>query len=261
MKNKILIVLTVVCLLAFLLGAGMLGYYFWGMSQGRKGVNDLRAQRPGMAVAENAPSEDLPSLEEQLLLANAALHAQNPDFAAWLTVDGTAIDYPVMYTPDNLEYYLRRSFNKEYNTHGTPFLAHGCDPAADPEPDNLTIYGHNIQTGDMFADLLKYSEKDYWEGHRTIQFSTLTEVRTYEIVSCFYTVLDDADPNQFRYDHFVYAQTPQEFDDFMGRVESLQYYDTGIDCEYGDKLLTLSTCASSTNSNGERVVVVARQIA
>lgn len=258
--SVVLRVFTVLSLLLFLAGAGTLGYYLVSMQQARGKVETLRAARPQPPAAGVSAPAEAASFSEAVLQANRELHAQNPDFAAWITVDGTAIDYPVMYTPNDMEYYLRRSFDKEYSTHGTPFLASGCNPA-DAELDNMTIYGHNIQTGDMFGDLQKFKKEEFWQEHRTLQLSTLTNIYTYEIFACFTTDVSEENPNLFRYDHFVKAAAAQEYDNYVSRVNSLAYYDTGIQCEYGDKLLTLSTCASSTNSDGVRTVVVAKRIA
>lgn len=84
------------------------------------------------------------------------LIAKNPDCVAWVRIDDTKIDYPIMQTKDNPEYYLRRNFKKEYSYTGTPFLDAACDMN---EGVNLIVYGHNMRDGTMFADLLKYKQK------------------------------------------------------------------------------------------------------
>lgn len=257
-KNRLLTVLLVLSILLFLVGASMLGYYGYYMMKGRSGVDTLRAGRPGYSNNAGTLAGGEASNEERILQANAELHAQNPDFAAWITVDGTRIDYPVMYTPDDPEFYLHRSFDKEYSMQGTPFLAPGANPANNP--DNVTVYGHNMRSGDMFADVYKFADKAFWDEHHTIQFSTLTDVYTYEVFAYFFTVLDDADPNIFRYDLFTHAADAAEFDAFVNRVQSLAYYDTGIDVQYKDKLITLSTCATGDSTDGKRVVIVAKRV-
>ena len=52
----------------------------------------------------------------------AALHKKNSDIAGWIKIDDTRVDYPVMWTPDDPEFYLRRNFQKEESVAGTPFL-------------------------------------------------------------------------------------------------------------------------------------------
>ena len=76
-----------------------------------------------------------------------ALHEENPDCIGWLTIDGTRIDYPVMYRPGDKNYYLHRDFNGEYSANGCLFLAEECVPG---NSDNLIIYGHHMNSGKMF---------------------------------------------------------------------------------------------------------------
>ena len=94
----------------------------------------------------------------------SGLYAQNSDLVGWIRVDGTRIDYPVMQTPDNPEYYLHRDFNKEYSDSGTPFLDANSRIGG---TWNWIIYGHNMKFGTMFHDLQKYDSKEFWDAHKT----------------------------------------------------------------------------------------------
>ena len=94
----------------------------------------------------------------------SGLYAQNSDLVGWIRVDGTRIDYPVMQTPDNPEYYLHRDFNKEYSDSGTPFLDANSRIGG---TWNRIIYGHNMKFGTMFHDLQKYDSKEFWDAHKT----------------------------------------------------------------------------------------------
>ena len=79
-----------------------------------------------------------------------ALHGENPDCIAWLSIEGTVIDYPVMYRPQDKNYYLKRDFYGEWSANGSLFVAEHCDPNT---CDNLIIYGHHMNSGKMFAAL------------------------------------------------------------------------------------------------------------
>lgn len=94
----------------------------------------------------------------------AALKEQNPDFFGWISIEDTKINYPVMHTPDDPEYYLRRDFYGGYSQSGVPFLSASCYEGC----GNYLIYGHNMNNGTMFASLLSYADRDYWEKHPTI---------------------------------------------------------------------------------------------
>lgn len=195
-------------------------------------------------ITEIQPKED-----ERIL----ALQQENPDCIGWLTIDGTAIDYPVMYRPPDINYYLRRDFYGNYSVNGSLFLSELCDPA---DSDNLIIYGHHMKSGKMFADLEKYKKKSFYEEHPQISFRTLYGEQTYQIISVFCTQVHTE--NDFPYYRFGKAANEKEYEQFVDECTARALYDTGIHAEYGDKLLTLSTCEYS-RENG-RLVVVAKHI-
>ena len=129
----------------------------------------------------------------------------------------------------------------------------------DAPSDNLVIYGHHMNDKSMFAGLMKYADKSFWKKHNTIQFDTLTEKGKYEVVAAFKTEVYTDSPNSFRYYDFVNAETADDFNAYIAKCKELAIYDTGVNVEYGDKLITLSTCEYSRN-NG-RMVVVAKKAA
>ena len=124
--------------------------------------------------------------------------------------------------------------------------------------DNIIIYGHHMNDGSMFAGLMKYKEQSFWEEHKTISFDTLTDRCEYEVVAVFKTVVYTDSAESFRYYQFTDAENEAEFDEYIAKCKELALYDTGISAEYGDKLITLSTCEYSRN-NG-RLVVVAKRV-
>lgn len=115
-----------------------------------------------------------------------------------------------------------------------------------------------MNNGSMFADLEKFKDEDFWRGHKTIAFHTLTEKNEYEILAVFKTVVYTDSPEAFKYYRFTDAQSPEEFDAYIDKCKELSLYDTGVSAEYGDKLITLSTCEYS-RTNG-RIVVVAKKV-
>lgn len=185
----------------------------------------------------------------------ADLKEQNPDFFGWISIEDTKINYPVMHTPDDPEYYLRRDFYGEYSQSGVPFLSASCYEGC----GNYLIYGHNMNNGTMFASLLFYADRDYWEKHPTIRFDTLTSSGEYEVMAAFYSkVYSQDDSGVFRYYQYTDLSDFAVFSDYTAQVQETALYDTGVYAEYGDHLLTLSTCSYHTE-NG-RFVVVARKV-
>lgn len=176
------------------------------------------------------------------------LKSQNDDFIGWIKIDNTNINYPVMQssTPN---FYLRKNFNKEYSYYGTPYISELC--SAD-KSDNLIIYAHNMKNHQMFGDLEKYKSKDFYTNHKYIQFDTLNNQGTYEIISVFKTTA-----NGFDYQNYTDFTDEEQFNTFMDKCKSLSLYETETNSVYGDRLITLSTCEYSRKDG--RLVVIAKQ--
>lgn len=185
------------------------------------------------------------------------LYLQNNDMVGWIKIEDTKINYPVMQSKDNPNFYLKHGFDKAYTDYGCPYIQENCD--VDIPSDNLIIYGHNMKDSSMFSGLMNYTDKSFWESHKTISFDTLTEKCNYEVIAVFKTVVYTDSPESFKYYQFVNADTADEFNAYITKCKELALYDTGVTAEYGDKLITLSTCEYSRN-NG-RMVVVAKKMA
>ena len=181
----------------------------------------------------------------------SALFDQNNDFIGWICIEGTNVNYPVMQTPDNPDYYLKHSFEKTYSDYGVPYIEESCAVGLS---NNVVIYGHHMKNGSMFADLCKYTDKDFYEEHKTIQFDTLSTLGKYEVVAVFKF---NTNKETFKYNECC-TMNEEAFKEFMSQVHERELYDTGVDAEYGDQLLTLSTC-EYTYTNG-RLVVIAKKV-
>ncbi len=183
------------------------------------------------------------------------LYNKNKRLIGWLKIDDTNIDYPVMQTTNN-EYYLDHNFNQEYDKNGSLFLDKDCDVVH--RNTNLIIYGHHMKSGRMFGNLNSYSSREYGEKHSRIQFDTIYEKGTYEVMYVFRSRIYNEDEVVFKYYQFLNADSAVEFDSYMQEMAALSLYDTGVTASYGDELLTLSTCDSSETDG--RFVVVAKKV-
>ena len=195
-----------------------------------------------------------PNIDDTVLFEYQPLYEINRDMVGWIQIEGTAIDYPVVQTPDSPNFYLRRNFYKEDATCGTIYAREACD--INLPSDNVTLYGHNMRNGTMFADLHKYKQKSFWEKHRYVNFDTLNEYRTYEIFAVFKTTADLT--KGFTYHIYDTFATEKAFNEYVSTCKNMDLYDTGVMPVYGDKLLTLSTC-DKTIADG-RLVVVCRLV-
>ena len=182
---------------------------------------------------------------------DGALYEQNIDFVGWIQIDGTNINYPVMQTPDNPDYYLKHSFEKTWSDYGVPYLDEACVIG---QSNNLVIYGHHMSNGSMFCDLELYSDPAFCMEHPVIRFDTLSSFGEYEVIAVFRY---NTNQETFRYDREVNMDETR-FSWFMEQVHARELFSTGKDVSFGDQLLTLSTC-EYTYKNG-RLVVVARKV-
>lgn len=180
---------------------------------------------------------------------------QNPDLVGWIKVEDTKINYPVLQSsPDNKDYYIDHDFYHRPRGAGAIYVRETCDVFA--PSDNVTIYGHHMKDMSMFAGLDYYVEKSFWETHQTFTFDTLFEHHTYQVMAIFRTSANIGEG--FSYHQFENAADEEEFNVFIDTVKALALYDTGVDAQYGDKMVCLSTCEYSLD-NG-RLVLVAKRI-
>ena len=189
----------------------------------------------------------------------AALYAQNSDFIGWLTIPGTNIDYPVMQTNDN-DYYLHRDFDGREVFEGTLFADYRGKITPDGMPQNTVIYGHNMLMKYQFSALQNYKKDiEFLKMSPTVEFNTLYADAKYKIISVFLVNWLPKDGDVFKYNSTNYFKNQAEFFDFVLECKDRSLYDTGVDIEYGDEFLTLSTCDKSTYMD-LRLVVVARKV-
>ena len=255
MKKKICIILIVVFVALFSTSAYFIFDHYRQEAQQAELYDSLADMVDCAADTEEEPAEPVLYTEEKTVLPELAeLYQQNGDLAGWIRIEDTNINYPVMHTPDNPDFYLKHGFDKEYSDYGCPYVQENCDVKL--PSDNVIIYGHHIKGGRMFGVLENYKDKEFYEKHRIIQFDTLKERGEYEIVSVFKTVAYN--PEGYRYYDFVDAEHEREFAAYVEKCKEIALYDTGVTAEYGDRLITLSTCEYSAK-NG-RLVVVAKRI-
>lgn len=240
-KNKkyiFILILIIISILAFT-------YYKFHTNKNKNILNDIKIDETQITETK---TERMLQLEE--------LKKQNNDIVAWLEIPDTKINFPVLQTTDN-EYYMTHTYKKEYSSDGSIFLDKDYD--WDLPSSNLLIYGHNNRNGNMFEDLLKYEDESYYKEHPTIEFTTLDEDCEYEIISVFKSrVYYKSEQNVFRYYFFVNAENEEEYNYYVEESKKASLYDTGKIAEYGEQLLTLSTCEYSQEDG--RFVIVARKI-
>lgn len=227
-----------ICFIIFAVVLCYLIYNFNVDSQDQKQFDDM-AQT--VTLEEDDDDNEADSGVESLIV-------ENPDCIGWVRISGTEIDYPIMQTKNNPQYYLHRGFDKQYSYLGTPFMDSRCDINYD---NNLIVYGHNMKDGKMFADLLKYREHSYFKEHNIIHFITPNGVQKYEVIAVCKVKNDD--------EWYGYTcQTDKEsFSNLISYIKNKSLYLSQNEIQYGDYFLTLSTCEYS-QTNG-RIIVIAKR--
>lgn len=190
-----------------------------------------------------------------ILTEYQTLYSLNKRLIGWVKIDDTYIDYPVLQTVNN-DYYLNHNFDQEEDKNGSIFLDKDC--SIYPRSTNLILYGHHMRSGRMFGQLNKYSSEKFYKEHKYIQFDTIYEKGTYEVMYVFRSKIYEESEIVFKYYQFTDAVSETEFESNMMQMADMSLYDTGISAEYGDELLTLSTCDYYTSDG--RFVVVAKKI-
>lgn len=227
--------------ICFIIFAVVLCYLIYNFNVDSQDQNQFDDMAQTVTLEEDDDDNEADSGVESLI-------AENPDCIGWVRISGTKIDYPIMQTKNNPQYYLRRGFDKQYSYLGTPFMDSRCDINYD---NNLIVYGHNMKDGKMFADLLKYRDKSYCREHNTINFITPNGVHEYEVIAVCKVKNDD--------EWYGYTcQTDKEsFSNLISYIKNKSLYFTEESVEYGDYFLTLSTCEYS-QTNG-RIIAIAKR--
>lgn len=256
MKRKLLIYGAAFCAALFLFSGAMLFREIHDRQQSAEAFESVAGlvQEDSELPAPDSQMEETPAPELTAFEKYAEVFAQNGDLIGWISIPGTRIDYPVMQTKHNPDYYLKHSFQKAYSNYGVPYTAESCD--ADIS-DNMVLYGHHMNNGSMFSDLCKYEDEDFYKEHKTIRFDTLGGYGEYEVIAAFKTAAYSE--QGFKYYDFVHAESETAFEEYIAGCKELALYDTGVTTEYGDRLITLSTCEYS-QQNGRMVVVAKKTV-
>lgn len=181
----------------------------------------------------------------------------NSDIVGWLEIANTSISYPVLQGKDN-SYYMTHNYKKEKSKEGSLFLDKYYD--LEKYNSNLLIYGHNnLGSTEMFNQLIEYKDENFLKTHKNIRYTTDTQDYEYEIISVFLSkVYNKDEKNVFRYYYYIDLNDEEKFNEYIINIKKDSLYEIEATAEYGDELITLSTCEYSVKDG--RFVVVAKKI-
>lgn len=197
---------------------------------------------------ETEPEEEKPPVE--IPIDFAALQEQNPDVYAWIQIQDTNIDYPVLQKEGDNGYYLNHTIDGEEKTEGSIFTEDYN--STDFEDSNTVIYGHDMKNGSMFQNLLNYQDKEFFDNHKEVIIYTPDAIRHYQVFAAY--LYDDRHIMQ-SFDFNIKSVYQAYLDSIFSIRDMNAQIDTSTEVSADDKIITLSTCYG--NQSDKRFIVQA----
>ena len=194
-------------------------------------------------IAESVTINEDTNEEKKYKINFEELKQKNSDTVAWLKVENTNIEFPIVQANNN-SYYLTHNFDKKYNVAGWIFADY--KNKLDGTDRNIVVYGHNMRNNSMFGSLKDVITEEWYnnEENKYITFVTENDYQTYQVFSVYQIKTED-----------YYIKTEfksNEFTEFIDTITKRSKKDFGINVSKEDTILTLSTCS---NNNKYRVVL------
>lgn len=199
---------------------------------------------------------------------------ENPDMVGWIKIDKTQVDYPILLDPGAIpentpyygpegyggnSYYIHRDLDRSYKKAGSLFMdfRDNFGSSEAEQSENIVIYGHNMLDGSMFGDLRKYrTDYSFYEKAPFIELSS--NYKDYDYVIFSFIRIDGGENAEFRYWDMEELDDKETFDYYVNVFNDEALIETGVDVRYGDKILTLQTCADRYDD--ERFLIAARRL-
>lgn len=246
------IAILVLGVLIFVLGIG------WYLNRKvETAVEEIQETQQEQTTEPEIEPQDELIISDTILPKFEEYYAQNDDLVGWIKVPNTLIDYPIVQAEDN-DFYLHRDFEKNYLFDGIPFMDFRNILKPDLY-DNTLIYGHNMGLkGTMFTELMRYKNIDFYKKSPLIQMDTLYHESQWKVIAVYEANTEPQYGEVFEYYNFVLAQNEAEFQAHLDEIYKRSYYTTGVDVQYGDKLITLQTCLNDKYDT--KLIVTARRV-
>lgn len=243
-------IIFIICLLVLI--AALSAAVFYKIRQNRRtaAYEDLASEVA--VVQEEEPDieeeeEEEPEPEEttpEIPVDFELLWEQNPDIYAWIHIEDTQVDYPILHSEDNEDYYLDHTVDGESGLPGSIYTQYSYNQSF--ETDNVTvIYGHNMRNDSMFGGLSEYLDEDYREAHSEIQIYTPEHIYTYTIV-CAVTY-----DNRHILAYFNNCTLEEDYGNFLESLQSERQLPSWLADPLGvtteDRMIILSTCNDNSS--------------
>lgn len=263
MKNKFRMILLFICGLIFATSVFFIIYTKYKAYEEEKIIEQIQQEKDSNSISEEDKqekegenkSEDLKE-ENNILPKYQELYKENQDLIGWISIEGTEINYPVMFTPQDPNYYLYKNWKKEDSNSGSIFI----DGRTTQNTENIIVYGHKMKNGSMFGSLEKYKDEEYYQEHRIIEFDSIYQERTFEIIAVSKAIIyyDEVPKNEYLFYENVELDNEEKFNEYIDYMKENSYFEIEESAKYGDQLITLCTC--DYWAKDARLLIVAKEI-
>ena len=182
-------------------------------------------------IAQEAQKEERDSIVPEIDFA--ALKAVNEDVVGWLYLPDTVISYPVVQGEDN-SYYLKHLIDGTYNVNGCLFMDYKNQ--RNLMDDNTLIYGHHMDSGKMFASLVKYKNQEFYDAHPVLYFLTEDVVYQIELFAGYTTTADSGA-------YMISLSMREEKIEWLKEMFHSSDFFADVTVSALDHIVTFSTCA------------------
>ncbi len=204
-----------------------------------------------------------------------AMSKVNADYIAWMKIDGTPVDNPILLDPGEIQandvyhgienageiyYYLYRNLNKDYEFAGTVFMDYRnvLNSYFDEQSENLILHGHDMLNETMFGSFRRYrNEPGFYDKASYLELESKYGKKDY-VIFAYLPTKGEYVEDGFNYWDMCELDTKKDFDAYVKNCKDGSLLDTGIDVQFGDKLITMSTCFN--DQADMRFIVVARSL-
>lgn len=293
--GKIIAIIALLLIIAALIFGGMLIARSINTQKGIDDNNDLHNSSTPVSETSKDPTSSTgdgdetfaPPVDEfdadGILVELSDLYKLNQDVLGWVKIPNTPLDYVVakrsVEDDPNNDYYLARTLKHKHDPYGTPYADHRGTYNNGFQSTNATIYGHNSKEGKFFEAVKSYKDINFYKEHPTMTFNTIYGSGQYKILGVFTEFVDAEKAAKdgivwFNYHDYVdFSPNPNDsaenakaekiYNSFVSKFNERSYYDSGVDVQFGDHFLTLSTCnddIQGPTNTPYRDVLIARKV-
>ena len=222
--------------------------------------NDLyeNARKEFMTVPEEGSNEGTISVsagEEKEIPLDKRINFEklkevNDDIVGWINIPGTTVDYPLLMNVRSNDDYIYTTYDGKYSGFGSIFIDYRNLRGFVDE--NTVIYGHNMQNGAMFGQLMKFGKGDFADSNRYVYILTENGIDVYEVYSAYRT-LANSSSYDFRFD------TEKSYQNFLNMTVKNSVINNDVEISVNDRIITMSTC-TDTEITLNRFVVHAKYV-